>query len=140
MLMNDMSILSNWCSKCIVINPSLLNLKSVEYITMQRNISLSSWWLQLTQSTIATMTGNYISTKLKCLKEEMTQYLIETTMHGFRYLVYSRNNVERMIWWVLICITVIASTVMVIDNCAYSIRNPIITTIETTVVQKVRMQ
>ena len=96
--------------------------------------------MQLTQSTIAKMTGNYISTKLKCLKEEMTQYLIETTMHGFRYLVYSRNNVERAIWWVLICITVIASTVMVIDNCVYSIRNPIITTIETTVVQKVRMQ
>ena len=84
------------------------------------------------------MTEKCLSKKLKSLKDEMTQYLIETTMHGFRYLVYSRNNVERIIWWVLICVTVVASIFMVIENCVYSIKNPIITTIETTVVQKVR--
>ena len=77
--------------------------------------------------------------KLKYLKEELAQYLSETTVHGFRYLVASRNNLERLIWGVLICISMTVSLLMVIQNCTYAIQNPIITTIETTEIQKVKI-
>ena len=79
----------------------------------------------------------YTSKKLKYFKDEIRQYLSETTVHGFRYLVETKSNVERLIWVVVICISVAVCISMVIENVTNTIQNPIITNIETTEIQKV---
>ena len=77
----------------------------------------------------------------RCLSftgKKLRDYLNETSIHGLRYLIESRNNVERMIWSVVICTSMAFASYNVYVNFVYSMDNPIITTLETTVVQNVR--
>ena len=86
---------------------------------------------------IKVMRSNYLSKKMKHINIELVQYLSETTIHGFRYLVESRNNLERLIWGITICLSMFVAIKMVAENCIYAIENPIITNIETVEIQKV---
>ena len=49
----------------------------------------------------------------------------------------SKSNLERFMWWVVICTSMVLSIVMVMTNLVYFMDYPLITTIETTVVQEV---
>ena len=71
------------------------------------------------------------------LSREIKQYFQETTFHGFRYLVDSRNNFERLLWCVAISVSVAIAGYSVIDSLTTNYQNPIITTLDTTVVQNV---
>ena len=71
------------------------------------------------------------------IKTKLKGYLNETSVHGLRYLVVSRNNFERAIWLIVICICMAISLTMVIQNCFHFRDDPILRTIDTTVVQNV---
>ena len=71
------------------------------------------------------------------MKIRFKEYLNETSVHGLRYLLDSRNNVERVIWLTMICICMAISLTMVIQNCFHFRDDPILRTIDTTVVQNV---
>ena len=71
------------------------------------------------------------------MKTRFKEYLNETSVHGLRYLLDSRNNVERVIWLTMICICMAISLTMVIQNCFHFRDDPILRTIDTTVVQNV---
>ena len=71
------------------------------------------------------------------MKTRFKEYLNETSVHGLRYLLDSRNNFERVIWLTVICICMAISLTMVIQNCFHFRDDPILRTIDTTVVQNV---
>lgn len=67
---------------------------------------------------------------LKEIRDDLKQYLRETSVHGFRYLVESRNNIERFIWWLLICISFTFALVNVSQSFIASHNKPIITSLD----------
>ena len=73
-----------------------------------------------------------IGTKLK-------EYVSDTTIHGLRYFVESRINLEKGIWGIVIFTSMVSALYNVAANYAYSLDHPIITTLDTTVVQNVRL-
>ena len=73
-----------------------------------------------------------IGTKLK-------EYVSDTTIHGLRYFVESRSNLEKGIWGIVIFTSMVSALYNVAANYAYSLDHPIITTLDTTVVQNVRL-
>ena len=70
--------------------------------------------------------------KLRCL-----QYLQETTVHGLRYLIDSRNICEKMAWIIAILFGSTLAVVMIHASLTNSYNDPILTSVQTTPIQKV---
>ena len=74
---------------------------------------------------------------LSLIKKKFKEYLNETSVHGLRYLLDAKNSFERTLWLIVISSCMIFSLRMVIENCNHFYEHPIMTTVDTTVVQNV---
>ncbi len=54
-----------------------------------------------------------------------------TSIHGFPYLLQSRNIVERLFWLAVIVAAFAGSVVVIVQTVAFWVQNPTLTTAET---------
>ena len=67
------------------------------------------------------------------------QYLRETTVHGFRYLIDRRNVCEVVVWITVLTFSFITAFLGIYVSIRDSYNNPILTSVQTTQIQKVRL-
>ena len=65
------------------------------------------------------------------------QYLRETTVHGFRYLIDGRNVCETVVWIIVIAICFTLTFTGIYTSIRDSYNDPILTSVQTTQIQKV---
>ena len=70
-------------------------------------------------------------------KFSVDQYLRETTVHGFRYLVEGRNVCEIIVWSIVISFCFVLTFFGIYSSVRGSYDNPILTSVQTTEIQKV---
>ena len=74
---------------------------------------------------------------LENFKLAVDQYLRETTVHGFRYLVDGRNVCETVVWSIVISFCFVLTFFGIYSSVRGSYDNPILTSVQTTEIQKV---
>ena len=77
------------------------------------------------------------SSPFEGFKDGFQEYLRETTMHGFRYLVDARNICEPAVWGVVITFSLVATLLMIKASITDCYNDPILTSVQTTEIQKV---
>ena len=76
-------------------------------------------------------------TLLEDFKVGFHQYLRETTVHGFRYLIEGRNLCEIAVWIVVITFCFTLTFAGIYTSISESYKNPILTSVQTTQIQDV---
>ena len=74
---------------------------------------------------------------IKSFKLGFDQYLRETTVHGFRYLVEGRNICEIGVWSIVISFCFMLTFFGIYSSIKGSYDNPILTSVQTTQIQNV---
>ena len=74
---------------------------------------------------------------LEDFKVGFHQYLRETTVHGFRYLIEGRNLCEIAVWIVVITFCFTLTFAGIYTSISESYKNPILTSVQTTQIQDV---
>ena len=72
-----------------------------------------------------------IREEISRIKVDICSYFTETTVHGFRYIVEGRDNVERICWAIVIVTGFILSALLIQQSFANWENTPLQTTIET---------
>ena len=80
---------------------------------------------------------NKMPSQMERIKFGVKQYLSETTAHGLRYLVEGRNIFERVVWSIIISSSFTLALFWIHSSFQGAYDSPIITSIETTEIQKV---
>ena len=65
------------------------------------------------------------------------QYLKETTVHGFSYLVDARNICEIVVWIIVITFGFTMTFLGIYTSVSDAYNNPILTSVQTTQIQEV---
>ena len=76
-------------------------------------------------------------TLLEDFKVGFHQYLRETTVHGFRYLIEGRNLCEIAVWIIVITFCFTLTFAGIYTSISESYKNPILTSVQTTQIQDV---
>ena len=76
---------------------------------------------------------------LEDFKAGFHQYLRETTVHGFRYLIDGRNLCEIVVWVIVIAFCFTWTFIGIYTSISESYNNPILTSVQTTQIQKVML-
>lgn len=76
-------------------------------------------------------------TLINDFKVSFHQYLRETTVHGFRYLIEGRNICEIAVWMIAITFCIVMAICGIYTSIRESYEHPILTSIQTTQIQKV---
>ena len=71
------------------------------------------------------------------LSQSVSEYLVESSIHGLRYLAEGKNIVEKVGWSLIILISLYFAGTMISTSIEDNDNNPILTTIETTSIQNV---
>ena len=79
-------------------------------------------------------------TFLNDFKRGLQHYLRETTVHGFRYLIDGRNVCEIVVWISVITFCFVITFCGIYVSIRDSYNNPILTSVQTTHIQTVRLQ
>ena len=74
---------------------------------------------------------------LQDFKVGLRQYLRETTVHGFRYLIEGRNLCEIAVWVIVITFCFTLTFAGIYTSISESYKNPILTSVQTTRIQDV---
>ena len=77
---------------------------------------------------------------LQTLKLRCQQYLQETTVHGLRYLIDSRNICEVIVWAIAITFGLVIAVVMIYSSITNSYNDPILTSVQTASIETVSRQ
>ena len=73
-------------------------------------------------------------------RDGVQQYLRETTVHGFRYLANDRYCIEIFVWIFVITTVFGLAIVQVHNSIRDSYTSPLMTSVETTKIQKVYVE
>ena len=76
-------------------------------------------------------------TLLKDFKVGFHQYLKETTVHGFRYLIDGRNICEIAVWFIVITFCFTIAFISSYTSLTESYNNPTLTSVHTLKIQEV---
>ena len=71
------------------------------------------------------------------LSQSVSEYLVESSIHGLRYLAEGRNVLEKVGWSLIILISLYFAGTMISTSIEDNEKEPILTTIETTSIQNV---
>ena len=71
------------------------------------------------------------------VRQIITEYFEVTTIHGLRYLIECKSIIEKLFWLVIICFSFGYSAYIIQSFFADNDSKPILTTIETALVQEV---
>ena len=69
---------------------------------------------------------------LKFFGQGVCEYFVESSIHGLRYLVDSKNLVEKVCWSLIIVTSIYLAGTMISTSIQNNNEEPILTTIETT--------
>ena len=69
--------------------------------------------------------------------QSVNEYLVESSIHGLRYLAAGTNTVEKVGWSLIIVISLYNAGTMISESIEDSGKEPILTTIETTSIENV---
>ena len=93
--------------------------------------------ISLTVSLITMLREHKRKTLLEDFKLGFHQYLRETTVHGFRYLIEGRNLCEIAVWIIVITFCFTLTFAGIYTSISESYKNPILTSVQTTQIQDV---
>ena len=77
------------------------------------------------------------NTLMEDFKVQLNQYLKETTVHGFRYLIEGRNICEIAVWVIVIAFCFTMASFGIYTSLRDSYDNPILTSVYTTQINEV---
>ena len=68
---------------------------------------------------------------LKTIKQNISEYFSETSIHGLRYLVDGKNILEKVCWSLVVMVSLYFAGSMILTSIEDNEKAPILTTIET---------
>ena len=83
------------------------------------------------------MNTNFSNSTWDTLKENISTYLVTTTIHGCRYLYEGRNWIEKLSWMLIIGLSFSCSIYTISHSITEANKEPILTTLHTTKIKEV---
>ena len=83
------------------------------------------------------MNTNFSNSTWDTFKETISAYLVQTTIHGCRYLYEGRNWIEKLSWMLIIGLSIGGSIYTISHSISEANKEPILTTLHTTKIKEV---